>query len=153
MIRKYHSHKLQTNPWHRDKEPNNNHETPRRQTKQGKHLSLPHQDCKTRCTQSNAQPKIDHLQNPLILRINNNRTTSLERTTAKPLGWGGGGLNSFYWYSKPWADPEGSRGLDLPPGKSQVAIGFLRNSGRDRPWVQLLLEGGPYGPLWNTLTT
>ena len=28
MIRKYHDHKLQTNPWHREEEPHNNHETP-----------------------------------------------------------------------------------------------------------------------------
>ena len=31
MIRKYHNHKLQTNPLHREEEPNNNHETPGRQ--------------------------------------------------------------------------------------------------------------------------
>ena len=34
MIRKYHNHKLQTNPWHREEESHNNHETPGRQTKQ-----------------------------------------------------------------------------------------------------------------------
>ena len=34
MIRKYHNHKLQTNPWQREEEPDNNHETPGRQTKQ-----------------------------------------------------------------------------------------------------------------------
>ena len=34
MIRKYHNHKLQTIPWHCEKEPHNNHETPGRQTKQ-----------------------------------------------------------------------------------------------------------------------
>ena len=28
MIRKYHNHKLQTNPWHREEEPHNSHETP-----------------------------------------------------------------------------------------------------------------------------
>ena len=28
MIRKYHNHKLQKNPWHREEEPHNNHETP-----------------------------------------------------------------------------------------------------------------------------
>ena len=42
-------------------------------------------------------------------------------------------------------DPEGGgggEGLDLP-GKSLVAICFLRISGTD----QLLLEGGPYSPL------
>ena len=26
MIRKYHNHKLQTNPWHREEEPHNNHD-------------------------------------------------------------------------------------------------------------------------------
>ena len=36
MIRKYHNHKLQTNPWHREEEPHSNHETPGRQTKQKK---------------------------------------------------------------------------------------------------------------------
>ena len=30
-IRKYHNHKLQTTPWHRENEPHNNHETPGRQ--------------------------------------------------------------------------------------------------------------------------
>ena len=34
MIRIYHTHKLQTNPWHREEEPHNNLETPGRQTKQ-----------------------------------------------------------------------------------------------------------------------
>ena len=49
MIGKYHNHKLQTNPWHREKEPHNNHEIPGRQTKQSNQLSLPHRDyCKTR---------------------------------------------------------------------------------------------------------
>ena len=49
MIRKYHDHKLQTNPWYCEEEPHNNHETPGRHTKQSYQLSLPHQDdCKTR---------------------------------------------------------------------------------------------------------
>ena len=44
MIRKYHNHKLQTNPWYREEEPHNNHEKPG-----SNQLSLPHQDdCKTR---------------------------------------------------------------------------------------------------------
>ena len=48
MIRKE-QHKLQTNPWHREEEPHNNHETLGRHTKQSNKLSLPHQDdCKTR---------------------------------------------------------------------------------------------------------
>ena len=43
MIRKYHNHKLQTTPWHREEEPLNHHETPGRQFKQSNQLSLPHQ--------------------------------------------------------------------------------------------------------------
>ena len=40
---------LQTNPWHLEEEPHNNHETPGRQTNQNNHLSLPHHyDCKAR---------------------------------------------------------------------------------------------------------
>ena len=40
MIRKYRNHKPQTNPWHREEEPHNHHETPGRQTKQSNQLSL-----------------------------------------------------------------------------------------------------------------
>ena len=40
IIRKYHKHKLQTNPCHREEEPHNNHETPEIQTKQSNQLSL-----------------------------------------------------------------------------------------------------------------
>ena len=49
MIRKYHNHKLQINPWHREEESHNNYETPGTKTKQKPQLSLPRQDyCKTR---------------------------------------------------------------------------------------------------------
>ena len=44
MIWKYHNHKLQTTPWHREEEPLNRHERPGRQIKQSYQLSLPHQD-------------------------------------------------------------------------------------------------------------
>ena len=55
MIRKYHNHKLQTNPWQHEEESHNNHETPGRQTKLNNQLSLPHQDdCKTRMDINNA---------------------------------------------------------------------------------------------------
>ena len=49
-----------------------------------------------------------------------------------------------------WMDPEGVR---MSPGKSQLAIGLLQNSGTDPPReaigpkVQLLFEGSPYIPL------
>ena len=57
-----------------------------------------------------------------------------------------------------WADPEGGGGggqqVQSPPsGKSQVATGFLRNSGTDHSREaigplgdQLLVKGGRYGP-------
>ena len=49
MIRKYHNHKLQTDPLHFEGEPHNHHKTPGRKIKQSNQLSLPHQDdCKTR---------------------------------------------------------------------------------------------------------
>ena len=49
MIGKYHKHKLQTNPWHREEESHINNETPGRQTKQSNQLSPPHRgDCKTK---------------------------------------------------------------------------------------------------------
>ena len=60
MIRKYHNHKLQTNPWHREEEPHNHHETPGRQTKQSNQLSLPHQDdAKLEGTQRNPKEEND----------------------------------------------------------------------------------------------
>ena len=44
MVSRYYNHKLQTNPWHLEEEPHNNHETPGRQTKQGIHYD----DCKNK---------------------------------------------------------------------------------------------------------
>ena len=41
MIKNYYNHKLQANPWHREEEPHNNHETPGRKTKQSNQLFLP----------------------------------------------------------------------------------------------------------------
>ena len=78
MIKKYHNHKPQTTPWHREEEPLNHHETPGRQLKQSNQLSLPHQ--------SNIQQNIEQLQTPTmgvtINKVNNNGTTALERTAA-----------------------------------------------------------------------
>ena len=75
MIRKYHNPKLQTNPWHREEEPHNHHETPGRQAKQNNQLSLPHQDdCKTRME---VQQNIEKIQNPTMgVTINNEPTTT-----------------------------------------------------------------------------
>ena len=87
MIWKYHNHKLQTSPWQREEEPHNNHETPRRETKQSNQLSLPYQDdCKTRM-----DIKIRTIKHGTITdshnrsnnkQVNNNRTTALEWTAA-----------------------------------------------------------------------
>ena len=56
MIRKYHNHKSHTTPWHREEEPLNRHETPRRQVKQSNQLSLPNQDdCKPKFAKRGAQ--------------------------------------------------------------------------------------------------
>ena len=86
MIKKYLNHKLQTNPWYREKEPHNNHnnhETPGRQTKQSNQLSLPHRgDCKARMDTSNAQQNIEKLQNPT------KGVTTFEWTAAKATGRG-----------------------------------------------------------------
>ena len=62
MIRKYHNHKLQTNPWYREEEPHNNHETPGRQTKQSNSTLFPiEMIAKLQGTQSNAQQNIRQL--------------------------------------------------------------------------------------------
>ena len=76
MIRKYHNHKLQTSPWHREEELINHHETPGRQIKQSNQLSLPHQDdCNTRMDIKNSE----QLQNPTMgVTINKKSTTTTE---------------------------------------------------------------------------
>ena len=67
MIRRYHNHKLQTNPWHREEEPHNNHETPGRQTKKSNQLSHPMEMiAKLEWTQSNVQQNIEQLQTPTM---------------------------------------------------------------------------------------
>ena len=55
MIRKYHNHKLQVNPWHREEEPHNNHEAPGRPTKQSGSLFPIKMIAKLERIQSNAQ--------------------------------------------------------------------------------------------------
>ena len=88
MVRKYNTHKLQTNPWHREEEPHNNHQAPRRQTKQSNKLSLLHQDdCKTQMDKKVPKTKHrtiteSHKGSKNQQLINNNRTTALERTAA-----------------------------------------------------------------------
>ena len=103
MIRKYHYHKPQTTPWHREEETLNHHETPGRQTKQSSQLTLPHQDdCNTRMdikyrTTKHRTITGSHNWSNNKQNVNNNRTTALDRTAASATG-GGGGFNAFYWH-------------------------------------------------------
>ena len=75
---------MQTNPWHREEEPHNNHEAPGRQTKQSNQLSLPHQDdCETRMDIRTAKHRTiteSHKGNNNQQRINKSRSPALERT-------------------------------------------------------------------------
>ena len=86
MCGKYHNHKLQTTPWHREED--NHHETPGRQIKQSNQLSLPHQDdCNTRKdikyrTTKHRTITDSHNGSNNKQKVNNNRTTALERTAA-----------------------------------------------------------------------
>ena len=92
VLVKYHKIKLQTNSWHRDEEPYNNHETPGRQTKQSNQPSLPHQHyCKTRMdtkyrTTKHRTITESHNGRNNQQRINNNRTTALDLQQPKQLG-------------------------------------------------------------------
>ena len=88
MIRKYHNQKPQTTPWHREEKPLNHHETPGRHIKQSIQLSLPHQDdCSTRMditlrTTKHRTGTDSHNGSNNKQKVNNNRTTALERTAA-----------------------------------------------------------------------
>ena len=85
MIRKYHIHKLQTNPWHHEEEPHNHHETPGRQSNQ---LSLfpIKMIAKLEWAQSNAQQNKKQLQNPTMEVTTNNESATTEPPPAKALG-------------------------------------------------------------------
>ena len=97
MIRKYHNHKLQTNPWHHEEEPHINHEIPERKTKQSNQLSLVYQDdCKTRMDIKKPTTKHRTIADSYNgsnnkQQVNNNRTTTLEWTDTR-------GFIAFYWY-------------------------------------------------------
>ena len=74
MIRKYHNHKLQTTPWHREEEPLNHLETTGKQIKQSNQLPLPHQDdCNT-----NVQQNIEQSQTPTMGVTINKKSTATE---------------------------------------------------------------------------
>ena len=99
MIRKYHNHKLLTNPW-------KGHTTIMRyqKDKQSKATSslLPiEMIAKLKWTQSNAQQNIEQLQNPAMGATINKESTTRKPPTwngqqQKPMGGGGGGLKCFF---------------------------------------------------------
>ena len=104
MIRKYHNHKLQTNPWHREEGPRNNHEIPGRPPKQSNAINSLYpieMIAKLEQTQSNAQQNIRTIRRAITESHNNNKSTTTELPPwngqqPKPLGGGGrGGLNIF----------------------------------------------------------
>ena len=101
VIRKYHNHKLQTNPRHCEEVQLNNHGKPGRQTKQSNHFSLPHRDdCKTRMDTKERITKHRTITEPQNWSYNqqrvnkNNITTALEWTAAR----GTRGLKCIYWH-------------------------------------------------------
>ena len=88
MIRKSNNHKPQTTTFHREEELLYHHKTPARQIKQSNQLSLPHQDdCNTRMDKKLRTTKHrtitgSHNGSYNKQKVNNNRTTALERTAA-----------------------------------------------------------------------
>ena len=64
MIRKYHNHKLHTNPWHSEEEQHNNHETHEDKLTKATSSSLSMKMiAKPKWTQSNAEQNTEQLQN------------------------------------------------------------------------------------------
>ena len=79
MVRKYHNHKPQTAPWHREQEPLNHHETPGRQIKQSNQLSLPlKDDCNTRMDIKKRTTNIEQLNTPTMEVTINKKSTTTE---------------------------------------------------------------------------
>ena len=103
IIKKYHDHKPQTTPCHREEEPLNHHKTPGRKIKQSNQLNLPHQDdCITRMdikkrTTKHRTITDSHNGSNNKQKVNNNRTNAFRRVSICHRGRGGG-LNAFYWY-------------------------------------------------------
>ena len=93
MIRKYHNHKLQTNPWHGEEEPHDNHKTPGRKTPKSNQHSLPHQDdCKTRIATKQRTTKHRTITESHNGRNNNESQQQNHRLrTDNSLSHGGGG--------------------------------------------------------------
>ena len=91
MIRKYHNHKLQTNPWRNEEEPHNSHETPE-EDKQSKATSslfpiklIAKLKWTIKIKQRTTRHRVitnSHNGSNNKQHVNNNRTTALEWTAA-----------------------------------------------------------------------
>ena len=80
MIRKYHNHTLQINPWHRKEEPQNINSNNTRQLKQSNYLSLPRQDDCTEIMNDIMKTVCSHLRECLKRVV---PTSWLESTISK----------------------------------------------------------------------
>ena len=82
MFRKYHNHKLQTTPWHREEEPLNHHE--HQEDKLSKAISslFPIKMIAIlEWTQSNVQQNIEQLQTPTMGVTINKKSTTTEHNS------------------------------------------------------------------------
>ena len=106
-VSKYHNHKLQVNPWHREEEPHYNHETPGRQTLQSNQLSLfpIKMIAKLEWTQSIAQQNIEKVQNPTMEVTTTNQQQQNYHPKADSSLSHRGDLYAFYWYQICTLDP------------------------------------------------
>ena len=92
MIRKNQSHKLQTNPWHREEESQQSRDTSK--TNKAKQPALPSPNeviVKLEWTESNAQQNKEQLQNPTMgVAINTNQQQQNNRlkTDSSQSHWG-----------------------------------------------------------------
>ena len=100
MIRKCHNHKLQRNPWHREKEPHINHIHQKdRLSKVTSSLFPIKMIAKLEWTWSNVQQNTEQLQTPTMgVTINNKSTTRNHCLRTDSSVSHRGDLNAFYWY-------------------------------------------------------
>ena len=84
MIRKYHNHKLQTNQWHREDAPHNNHTRKTNKAVTSSHFPIK-MIAKLEWTQYHAHQNIEQLQNPTMGVTINNESTTTELQKSNPM--------------------------------------------------------------------
>ena len=100
MIRIYHNHKLQTNPWHREEEPHSNHKTLEDKLSTASSSLFPIKKiAKLEGTQSNVQQNIEQLQTPTMgVTLSTSQQQQNHRLRTDSSLSHRGCLNAFYWY-------------------------------------------------------